>query len=410
MIRTCFCLLFISMSLLIRAQWIQVDSIPYGVNKFTGVWFVNDQVGFVVGDAGEILRTTNGGKNWQIRNSGINANLLDVCFSTETTGCAVGAEGMLVFTSDGGNQWQWKNTWTVSDLYSIDFGDTSTGYVVGGQGTLLKTINGGAQWELLSFGDFNAYVEVQFQNATLGFTVKASGIQPNGALLRTTDGAISWEEILTIPAVTALHFSDDQNGFASYTIETGPITETEFYSSVDGGQTWTLENPDCPGFSEIFFVNDSTGYGITYTKIYKTTNRGKTWKAQLSNGSAMFSGLFFVDPYLGFAVGYDGVIYRTTNGGEVGIEDPITNYELRITNYPNPVLSSTTISYCIPTDSHVRINVTNALGTEVARVADHPTAPGRYSLHFDFSDLPPGIYYCSLRTDSGNLVHKMVKL
>lgn len=402
-------LLFI-MPVWVCAQWLPAEYIPYGVNKFNSVWFADDQVGFVVGDAGEILRSADGGKNWQQKISGINTNLYDVCFPAPSTGWAVGGEGMMAGTTDGGVTWQQQNVGTVSDLLSVTFGDPASGFVCGDQGTLLRNLTGGTQWDLLSFGNLGKYVHIQFVSPATGFSLRASGIQPNGTLLRTTNGANTWQEIQSIPGVTSFHFTGNQYGFASFTTEIGPTADTRFYSSADGGLTWTMENPDCPDFLEIFFVNDSTGYGITYTGIHKTTDKGKTWKNQLPGGSQMFTGIYFLDPYLGFAVGYDGKIFRTTNGGELAIGDPQTDTGIRMSVFPNPFGDFTAISCGIPARSRLKLVILNAMGVELFQVADQEVTPGDCIFRIDGSALSPGVYYCSLIAGSGNLVRKMIKL
>jgi hypothetical protein len=61
-------------------------------------------------------------------------------------------------------------------------------------------------------------------------------------------------------------------------------------------------------------------------------------------------------------------------------------------NYPNPFNPSTSITYNVREDAHVRIAVYNALGAEVAVLVDTMVPAGRYQAQFDASDLPSGSY------------------
>ncbi len=71
-------------------------------------------------------------------------------------------------------------------------------------------------------------------------------------------------------------------------------------------------------------------------------------------------------------------------------------------NYPNPFNPSTTVSYDIPTPSHVRIVIYDILGREVKTLVDETKTPGSYHMTFDASGLPSGLYF--YRLTAGNFV------
>src|SRR5436309_4348978 len=58
-----------------------------------------------VGDAGTIVRTTDGGATWKQIFSGTTAKLSGVSFPDIDTGMAVGSEGTILRTLDGGATW-----------------------------------------------------------------------------------------------------------------------------------------------------------------------------------------------------------------------------------------------------------------------------------------------------------------
>ncbi|MGC8898535.1 MAG: T9SS type A sorting domain-containing protein, partial [Bacteroidota bacterium] len=57
-------------------------------------------------------------------------------------------------------------------------------------------------------------------------------------------------------------------------------------------------------------------------------------------------------------------------------------------NYPNPFNPSTTISFDVPKQSHLRLAIYDVLGRQVKTLVDEEKNPGRYSVTFDASNLP----------------------
>lgn len=70
--------------------------------NYLAVKFVNDSVGFINGDDGSIIRTTNGGANWNWIASGTNNSLYDIYFCTTLKGWTVGKNGSILLTNTGG--------------------------------------------------------------------------------------------------------------------------------------------------------------------------------------------------------------------------------------------------------------------------------------------------------------------
>ena len=71
-------------------------------------------------------------------------------------------------------------------------------------------------------------------------------------------------------------------------------------------------------------------------------------------------------------------------------------------NYPNPFNPTTTISYTIPTNGLVTLKIFDILGTEVADLINQVEDAGSYSVTFNASELPSGIYFYTLT--SGNFI------
>ncbi len=77
-------------------------------------------------------------------------------------------------------------------------------------------------------------------------------------------------------------------------------------------------------------------------------------------------------------------------------------------NYPNPFNPSTNIGFNVPVRSRVEIVVYNVLGQIVSTLVDQTENPGYHTVRFDGSQLPSGVYLCSLHGDGSVQVRKMV--
>jgi hypothetical protein len=62
-------------------------------------------------------------------------------------------------------------------------------------------------------------------------------------------------------------------------------------------------------------------------------------------------------------------------------------------NYPNPFNPSTVISFSLPVDSRVTINLYNTLGEKVDVLIDNELSIGHHEINFDASTLSNGVYY-----------------
>ncbi len=83
-------------------------------------------------------------------------------------------------------------------------------------------------------------------------------------------------------------------------------------------------------------------------------------------------------------------------------------------NYPNPFNPTTTIKYTIPNIGGVEtlhatsLQIYNILGEKVATLVNERQSPGEYSVQFDASNLPSGVYFYTLKTGNSVLTKKMI--
>lgn len=79
-------------------------------------------------------------------------------------------------------------------------------------------------------------------------------------------------------------------------------------------------------------------------------------------------------------------------------------------NYPNPFNPSTNISYQLKEDGFVNLKVYNSIGETVAELVNQRQEQGNYSIEFDASNLPSGIFLYKIQTNNFTDVKKMILL
>src|SRR6266487_3966289 len=183
-----FFLVFFS-SLSVFGQWSPVSSGT--TNNLNGAYLLGSGTGFVVGDAGTILKTTDAGATWAPLTSGTTTTLHGVYFFDSDDGVAVGEQGLILRTTDGGAAWQSVASGVEDSLRAVSFSGAN-GICGGDSQTILYSADSGASWQIGQTGFFGGgFPGAQMLNAAVGFVAGQNSIfQPSvGA---TADGGVSW--------------------------------------------------------------------------------------------------------------------------------------------------------------------------------------------------------------------------
>jgi len=341
------------------------------------VSFINSQTGWVCGYNGIILKTMNGGNNWILQQSGLVTTLRSIYFTGSSCGWTVGVGGTIIRTTDGGNNWAQIPFSTISTLTGIYFINDTIGITVGFDLTLARSYNGGQNWNRIFFGGFNYnFYSINMGSADTGWIVGSFGI-----IKRTINKGVSW--------VTQSN--------------THTFTLNSVYSK--NNLAWAVGDSDC---------------------ILKTSNSGLNWSIYPTGRVEEKLGISFVDASTGWIVGINGMILKTTTGGEpIGIK-PISSeipksYFLS-QNYPNPFNPSTKIKFSVPLlnqggvaptevgDGVVSVIIFDILGREVTTIVNEQLHPGIYEAEFDGTNYPSGVYFYKLVTDGFTETKRMVLL
>jgi hypothetical protein len=112
--------------------------------------------------------------------------------------------------------------------------------------------------------------------------------------------------------------------------------------------------------------------------------------------------------YFDWAFGVSMTLLETTVGVEVARTNPST-FKLH-QNYPNPFNPSTTISYDLPTRSHVTLRIFNVLGQEVATLVDDEVRAGRHEVGWNAARMTSGVYLYQLKANRSIETKKLILL
>ena len=91
----------------------------------------------------------------------------------------------------------------------------------------------------------------------------------------------------------------------------------------------------------------------------------------------------------------------------VNAENEITGFHL-YQNYPNPFNPTTTISFEIPTASHVRLAIFDILGRKVKVLLDRKMSAGKHQVKLEANNLPSGLLVYRLQADNFCAAKKML--
>jgi photosystem II stability/assembly factor-like uncharacterized protein len=135
--------------------------------------------------------------------------------------------------------------------------------------------------------------------------------------MNTTDGGASWTvQDSSNKQFWSIHFTDKDHGWAVGYKESG--INGFIYHTTDGGQSWSIQDSSQYDLMDVFFVNADTGYvaggGRSRSALLKTTDAGTTWEELDQYGQQLYD-LQFINDTVGWAVGQQGLILKTENGG-----------------------------------------------------------------------------------------------
>jgi len=405
-----FSIILFMFPLSINSQWYPQNS---GINTtLYAVDFLDTLNGYVCGDSGKILKTTDGGSTWiNLLTSGVGFPLYSVGFLDSQNGCAVGGSGnsgIIIRTTNGGTSWTQISSPANSRVVSVQFINSTAGFLTTLSGQSLGSTNGGLTWSTLNnqistHGNHNGAF---FINATMGYVC-----EDGGYVSKTTDGGHTWNDafngIPTSDPLYAINFINVNTGFTAG-------ANGSIYETTDAAGSWQAAYNDtssanyyCTGT-----INKDTAYVAgQFGYIIETSDMGNNWYTEPGGVSTILYGMQFVTPASGWIAGQNGVILHTYNGGAIGIKKISNNvpadYSLS-QNYPNPFNPSTNIKFEISKTSSVKLLVYDETGKLVETLLNQKLNPGKYEITWNAVKYASGVYFCRLLTDGFEQSKKMI--
>ncbi len=338
-------------------NWNLINTGFPGINSCISMFDINS--GLILIDSNNLIKTSNGGNNWFHFNELNNISYpISLTFINQNTGFLLSHTNVwrgtqLRRTSNGGLDWEIMIDDDSFELNHISFPDMITGYGAGSKNfgqngyrlKLFKTTNSGITWDSLSLYEIGLDpTSLYFMDGSTGFMGSWNGI------LKTSNGGVNWIILNnSVNGIRQFQFLDSLNGFAVY-------SNSDLRKTTDGGVNWiSTSNTNINNFH---FINSNICYSVGYAgKLSKTLNAGNNWIRQDRNFTTdMLYGVTFSDKNTGFIVGENRRIFRTVNGG---LNWTVTQFDLNldwevtvigngdsdiwyVTTYPNGKILKTT--------------------------------------------------------------------
>lgn len=383
------------------------SSVWYHQNSGTNVslnalYFVNINTGYVAGNNGIILKTTNKGLNWIALSSGTQKNLYSVYFTNNDDGYAVG-DSIILKTTNSGISWEpYILNYPMKSVYFIN---NNTGYIASYYGTVIKTTNAGHSWyPFIPYSRYADYTCVFFKDVNTGYVVGLSG-----RYVKTVDGGNSWVQMPQFYPKNyfSIQFPSKTTGYLI-----GGWVTSMILKSDDAGENFRYLIDGMTGvrlFSASFI---DTNNGIAVGRlgyIVRTTDGGINWDQETSGTNSILYGVQFLNSETAYIVGDNGTILTTFK--IIGINQISTkipgNFSLE-QNYPNPFNPATKIKFSIPQHGFVTIVLYNVMGEEIKYIVSQRMNPGIYETELNASELPSGTYFYTLNAGDFHQTRKMV--
>ncbi|MGH7492476.1 MAG: WD40/YVTN/BNR-like repeat-containing protein, partial [bacterium] len=331
----CFAVLFFLVSHLFAQGWQWQNPLPQG-NRLGEVQFVDSLHGWIRAEWNTILRTTDGGLNWReeiIAQNNDSVYFQRIYFIDPLNGWAVGAGAppVIMRTRDGGKNWESmplpaeRNNGNYYSFCGLHFLDAWNGCITDGFGSIFHTMDGGYSWVRQRVPALPPYPirSIWFVSSRKGWAVGER------KFLSTTDGGRTWvqHDSLASPENTRVVFQDSLSGWV--------LSKFHVFRTANGGSTWKVHAIDSNASAwgsdpvwgdfyskEILFLDPGQAWIATSWGLYSSTDSGKTWaRINQENG---YEGVWFTDKKHGWTTGgkayaanyeINNQIFETIDGG-----------------------------------------------------------------------------------------------
>ena len=393
-------LLLILIHITAFSQWYEVNS---NVTKtLTNIKFIDNNIGYCIGEDGVIIKSTDGGENWT-----------DISFSTksfrqmyfvDTLTGIITDDSTIYKTVDGNNFVDISNNFTLNNYdlviqsisFKNQFGIIKIRYV--NPNNVLdvlyksfKSFNFGDTWQ-----EINDIYPNEFYYVLDSITYYSVGFN----LHKTIDGGTNWDTIQNIN----FSFPPSQETFIIFPNNTGVATVVYTYEyAVFDLNTKTLSQSATGWYRSFDFISNkgfylnggftgnnnlfvSHDYGVTISEVYNF------------EANYTFFSIDFINGNIGFVCGEDGNIIKITNANTLNINENILADKIKI--------------FPIPASNIIEIKTAQKLEIEYIEIIDiRGKLIKSYKNNLEklnISDINSGMYILRIKTENGILTTKIV--
>jgi photosystem II stability/assembly factor-like uncharacterized protein len=260
--------------------------------------------------------SSNLGVNWIREDSTFQRTVYGIAVSqsgnvfagTISNGAGMSGDGVYRTTNRGVNWQKMSNGISHSDILSVCVLESGSILAATTTGVLFRTSNGGQHWTEISRDTFIDHM-TQDTRGQIWLAVRTKG------LCRSTDDGTTWATTNLKSSTTAFVVDKFGNLYAG-------VSRRGIMKSSDGGDSWIEVNRGLMATSATTLHIDRRGnvWAGTTSGLYRSTNKGATWKKNNLNDFEVPIGAIVTTPKDYILVGTRGKgMFRSSNNGDTWI-------------------------------------------------------------------------------------------
>ena len=326
---------------LVVSQFLSLTSLDSGVNaSFRGLSVVNNSVVWVSGTGGTVLRTVDGGANWEnvsVPNMD-KTDFRDVEGFDKNTAIVMGIASPARFykTTDRGQNWKLVYFDDREEVFfdGMSFWNKRNGIAfsdpVNGRHLLIRTTDGGDTWEEIPADGIPEKLDPEF-----GFAASGTGMPVKGRntvwlgmggiksrVFKSENGGLNWSVAETpvvhggqSTGIYSVAFKNKKVGIAVGGDYMNQAIQNTMAHTQDGGITWHLPETQTHQYREcVAHYRGNTFFAVGPSGFDRTTDNGKNWAPHYWEVKDLTALAFAKGSRGGFAVGKGGQIYKIKVG------------------------------------------------------------------------------------------------
>ncbi len=357
-----------------------------------------------------LFRSSDDGSTWlSLQIDSTDKNVL--AFTLDSSGALLAStsDTMLYRSTDQGNNWQFTVKTSIP-IYKLIIhppylyaADLPNGY----QCRIYRSADSGEHFTYVNSGLFISTREWTIDSNGNILIINIGRYGNNGVLYSSSDSGSTWNDLWSTQPNTILTFTCAPNGDlllgTSSSFAMGILGLV--FRSTNNGANWTqLSAPWQLANVTALSVNSQGDIfaAIYHQGIFCSKDSGVSW-IQMNDGFPSNLETYSVTTndqfiYVFDYYNYPG-LYRNTTP-PVGIHENDFPIKFSLSqNYPNPFNPVTHINFALPKAGFVTLTIYDMLGREVTKLTSQQYNAGNYTIDWDASNVPTGVYIYRLQAN-----------